>query len=355
MEGLRAIPGAVIYSPAEEAARAGIVAFNVGDLSSSQVADLLSARGFAVRGGLHCAPRAHRFLGTLQRGAVRASVGYANTFEEIDVSYDGVFCDGMQMIVILTLKKKDGTPLKAPEGYEWSAAYTEESSLSPFAGKPDRRYFSQALNENDDGSLSLTYRSIIYDLHNLFSDKTKIGINGLYCVSAATTEESREITDYVNIVSEAYIKEKNLEAAEADYFAELEKYSVEYYKGSAVCEADSDGVIVKPKAFTSDYKGEEISVIATPLNIDMQCMDTKQFSEEEIKNQNWKKIQEERFSSVEIFYTDGSSETARCVGCGAGGSAKRFSFSCDYSTGKPMVISKIDYIVFDGETINFDT
>ena len=90
MEGLRAIPGAVIYSPAEEAARAGIVAFNVGDLSSSQVADLLSARGFAVRGGLHCAPRAHRFLGTLQRGAVRASVGYANTFEEIDAFIDAV-------------------------------------------------------------------------------------------------------------------------------------------------------------------------------------------------------------------------------------------------------------------------
>lgn len=278
-----------------------------------------------------------------------------NTFEELVVSYDGVVCDGMQMIVILTLKKKDGTPLKAPEGYEWSAAYTEESSLSPFAGKPNRHYHSQALKENEDGTLSLTYYSSVYAQTFVFRDKIKLGINGLYCAPVATTEESREITEYVNIVSEAYIKEKNLEAAEADYFAELEKYSVEYYKGSAVCEADSDGVIVKPKTFTSDYKGEEISVIATPLSIDMQCMDTKQFSEEEIKNQNWKKIQEERFSTVEIFYTDGSSETARCVGCGAGGSAKRFSFSCDYSTGKPMVISKIDYIVFDGETINFDT
>ncbi|MCR5123192.1 MAG: hypothetical protein K6B74_12335, partial [Ruminococcus sp.] len=192
-----------------------------------------------------------------------------NTFEDIDVSYDGVVCDGMQMIVILTLKKKDGTPLKASEGYEWSAAYTEESSLSPFAGKPDRRYFSQALNENDDGSLSLTYRSMIYDLHNLFSDKTKIGINGLYCVPDATTEESREIIDYVNIVSNAYIKEKNLEDAEADYFAELEKYSVEYYKGSAVCEADSDGVAVSPKNYTTEYRGAQMNINATPLLIDL--------------------------------------------------------------------------------------
>ena len=36
---------------AEEAARAGIVSFNVGDLSSSQAADALDQRGIAVRGG----------------------------------------------------------------------------------------------------------------------------------------------------------------------------------------------------------------------------------------------------------------------------------------------------------------
>ena len=84
LEGLDAVPGIVIYSPREEAARAGIVSFNLGDLSSSQLADALAAKGFAVRGGLHCAPTAHRFLGTLRRGVVRASVGHANTFEEIE-------------------------------------------------------------------------------------------------------------------------------------------------------------------------------------------------------------------------------------------------------------------------------
>ena len=83
-EGLAAMPGATLYSPAGEADRAGIVSFNVADLTSAQVADALARRDIAVRGGLHCAPGAHRFLGTLRRGAVRASVGHANTFEEID-------------------------------------------------------------------------------------------------------------------------------------------------------------------------------------------------------------------------------------------------------------------------------
>lgn len=83
-EGIRTMPEAEIYSPKDEAARAGIVSFNLGDLSSSELADALSRRGIAVRGGLHCAPGAHRLLGTLRRGAVRASVGHANSHAEVE-------------------------------------------------------------------------------------------------------------------------------------------------------------------------------------------------------------------------------------------------------------------------------
>lgn len=83
-DGLSEMDGVVVYSPDEQAARASVVSFNAGDLSSSQTADLLAQKGIAVRGGLHCAPGAHRFLDTLRRGVVRASVGHANTFEEVE-------------------------------------------------------------------------------------------------------------------------------------------------------------------------------------------------------------------------------------------------------------------------------
>ena len=46
LEGLAGVPGIALYSPGEEAARAGIVTFNVGDLTSTQAADALSERGF---------------------------------------------------------------------------------------------------------------------------------------------------------------------------------------------------------------------------------------------------------------------------------------------------------------------
>ena len=83
-DGLKRMNAVTIYTPNEEAARAGIVSFNMGDMSSSELADALSRRNIAVRGGLHCAPGAHRFLGTLRRGAVRASIGHASTFDEVE-------------------------------------------------------------------------------------------------------------------------------------------------------------------------------------------------------------------------------------------------------------------------------
>ena len=80
--GLNAIPGVAVYSPVSK--RVGVVSFNVDDESSGSIADALNHEGIAVRGGLHCAPMAHAFLGTLKRGAIRASLGYANTLDEVE-------------------------------------------------------------------------------------------------------------------------------------------------------------------------------------------------------------------------------------------------------------------------------
>ncbi len=66
-----------------QAARVGVVSFVApGDLS--YLADALDRCGFCVRGGLHCAPMMHRWLGTLQTGAIRASVGPFTTERDMD-------------------------------------------------------------------------------------------------------------------------------------------------------------------------------------------------------------------------------------------------------------------------------
>lgn len=53
--------------------RVPVVAFNIGDIHSEKVAQMLSQKGFALRGGLQCAALAHKTLGTLEQGVVRFS------------------------------------------------------------------------------------------------------------------------------------------------------------------------------------------------------------------------------------------------------------------------------------------
>ena len=67
-----------------DAAKVGIVSFVADQVETSRLADSMNACGIAVRAGLHCAPAIHQYLGTLQTGALRASVGIFNTEQEID-------------------------------------------------------------------------------------------------------------------------------------------------------------------------------------------------------------------------------------------------------------------------------
>ncbi|MBQ7886010.1 MAG: aminotransferase class V-fold PLP-dependent enzyme [Clostridia bacterium] len=73
------LPGVSVYTPPG----AGLVTFNVSDIGSQELATLLDGENIAVRGGLHCAPGVHRFLGTLSTGAVRVSPGVYSTREEV--------------------------------------------------------------------------------------------------------------------------------------------------------------------------------------------------------------------------------------------------------------------------------
>ncbi len=75
-EGLRALPGVQVLSPAAPYGRTPVVSFRLEGFSSSEVAWELEQRaGICCRAGLHCAPLLHRELGTFPDGAVRLSPG----------------------------------------------------------------------------------------------------------------------------------------------------------------------------------------------------------------------------------------------------------------------------------------
>lgn len=63
----------------------GVVSCNFDNYSSDSIGKVLSDQNIAVRTGLHCAPYAHKFLGTFPAGTVRFSVGYFNTDEDFEM------------------------------------------------------------------------------------------------------------------------------------------------------------------------------------------------------------------------------------------------------------------------------
>ncbi len=83
--GLREIPGVVLIGPDSVENRVGVFSLDFPGKDNAEIAARLE-EGFGIltRCGLHCAPSAHRTLGTFPRGTVRLSLGWFNTEADID-------------------------------------------------------------------------------------------------------------------------------------------------------------------------------------------------------------------------------------------------------------------------------
>lgn len=85
-DALMDVPGVRVHTQPG----AMLMTLSIEGVGSQEAASRLSAEGIAVRGGLHCAPGVHRFLGTLETGAVRVSPGENNTREDAHALIDAV-------------------------------------------------------------------------------------------------------------------------------------------------------------------------------------------------------------------------------------------------------------------------
>ena len=81
---LRGMDGVTVYAARDAAEQVGVLSFNLDGREPEETADALAQRGFALRGGLHCAPYAHRTAGTLPNGTVRLSVSAFTSAADID-------------------------------------------------------------------------------------------------------------------------------------------------------------------------------------------------------------------------------------------------------------------------------
>lgn len=90
-EGLAANKRIRLYSTIEDYDNSGIIALLIDGMDSSEVANILDSKyHIAVRPGYHCAPLAHKAIGTYKTGLVRLSPGYFNTPDEIQYTVKSI-------------------------------------------------------------------------------------------------------------------------------------------------------------------------------------------------------------------------------------------------------------------------
>ena len=95
-EGMRRINGVVLYTDITEeklGSYAPVVSFNLIGRPSAEVSAALGELGFCLRAGLHCAPLAHRKLGTLNIGTVRFAPSVFTSKQDVDsllAAMDGI-------------------------------------------------------------------------------------------------------------------------------------------------------------------------------------------------------------------------------------------------------------------------
>jgi len=83
--GLQSIPNVTVYGGLDAELQTATVSFNVAGRLPSDVGLRLDEEfEILCRVGLHCAPAAHKTIGTFPTGAVRFGLSYFNTAEEVD-------------------------------------------------------------------------------------------------------------------------------------------------------------------------------------------------------------------------------------------------------------------------------
>lgn len=91
-ERLRNVKGVQLYKEYPEIGQyAPVLSFAIKDKNSEEVASYLDSRyGIAVRAGLHCAPLAHRSMGTEELGTVRISPSVFTSRQDIQILVNAV-------------------------------------------------------------------------------------------------------------------------------------------------------------------------------------------------------------------------------------------------------------------------
>jgi selenocysteine lyase/cysteine desulfurase len=91
IDGLRALPHVTVYGGLDAERQTATVSFNIAGMAPSEAGLRLDEEyGIMCRVGLHCAPAAHRTIGTFPDGTARFGLSALNTLPEVEEALQAV-------------------------------------------------------------------------------------------------------------------------------------------------------------------------------------------------------------------------------------------------------------------------
>ncbi len=91
LEGLLSMDRIHVLGPRDPDKQTAVLSFQVDGISPSDVGFQLDREfGICVRTGLHCAPAAHRTIGTFPQGTVRISMGMTNSMADVEAALEAL-------------------------------------------------------------------------------------------------------------------------------------------------------------------------------------------------------------------------------------------------------------------------
>lgn len=89
---LKELPNVKTYGPSSDEPASSIISFTINNTDCGEIGFILENNyGILCRTGLHCAPLAHKAIGTFPQGTVRLSPGYFTTNTDVDYLIGALF------------------------------------------------------------------------------------------------------------------------------------------------------------------------------------------------------------------------------------------------------------------------
>ena len=237
----------------------------------------------------------------LEKAAAHDGTLVSNTFEGIDVSFDGIVTNewvgdmGDQTFEVFTLKKTDGTTFEAPgKGMRYSVSSADGS----FEGGGSFRYEGTIVSANEDGTLSVTVQGFVKDAE---ADTLRIS--------------------FKDIVLEADGIDKGVNASEV-------------LGGEAVFDIDMTDVKTGAVTRTADYRDGTLTAKISPIRIILSG-DGEGFKDPG------------DIPELTVNYRDGSTENVKSMGLGGDDG----SWHIFFEKGQPFDTDAVTSIEFDGVTV----